>query len=850
MLPFLVLAACTGGPPNPPIDAPPAVVTRPVPYAPTAFPFARRGSIATVVVPASSRPGGAPAPERFHPVGSFRSDKGAKSAAVWKIPLPVHSNLFPMRERGTHIFGNYAPPGLHVYGPDGEFEQNRTVRTPGQYAFDREYLYVGTPPEADAPDPASIDLVFDKATAMENALNQGASGLSSTDFVFRTLTLDESSHTGLLLPAPASVSWPVRVPSSGAFVTRGTVLPPAIHAGVSSDGASLVLRVDVAGSATEVGRWPLEVEAWREIRADLSRWANQEVTVTLATEPGGNPVFDYVFLEEPVLYTPSEHPKRLLLVFIDTLRRDHVGTYGYARPTTPKLDGWAKHAAVFEDARTVAPWTLPSARAVLSGAEPELWYEVDPLPERLADAGFQTEAVVTNAFLSQTFDMHAGWSRYDYFHEKAAPEVTELMLERIGSHRDRDVALMMHLMEPHIPYDEPDPYRTLFAGARPAEIEETSRRELMKVRPGSANFEAVKQYVLDRYDQNIRVVDDEVARVIGAMGPDATVVVFSDHGEEFWDHGAFEHGHAFGDELLRVPLLVRGPSVQAGRLAAQASLLDITPTVLELLGLPAEVRSGKSLVPAIWGGDDADRPRAFGRPLYGPAGNGPSLDGWGVVADGHKWWQRGGDQRLYDLRTDPGEATDQSSGPTEAWAAAMATALGREVVPAWRVVVQNGRNILQSELSLSAPGGIADAWHAYDPRGEYAGTPVVVVDGVARMVQRQGNELPPAIYVRPTGDPRHPAGLELRLATKKLEVGGLLLADGAAPPPEGNGVAVFPAPAEVDFSRASTPFLTVGDAGWGATVELVWVPVPTGVAVAGYSPEMRQELIELGYLQP
>jgi arylsulfatase A-like enzyme len=808
-------------------------------------------------LPPTVRPAGAPAPAEFHPAEAFTLDKRTKQAAVWKTPLPMHSNLLPMREKGTHIFGNYAPPGLMVSGPDGELAQNRFVKQAGQYAFDRDFLYVGTPPEADAPDPSQIALRFDKATRMEDALNLATSGRDPVGFALRELVVDASAHTGVLLPPPGQVSWTVALPAGAKLAGRVTVVEPAIREAVRSDGATLVVEITPpGGAAVEVGRVAAQPGAWADLSVDLATWGGQSVALAIRSEGGGSMDLDYLFVEEPTVYTPSATPERVVLVFVDTLRRDHLGFYGYARPTTPKLDPWAAQATVFDAARTVAPWTLPSARALLTGAQPERWFETPTLPARLAEAGFQTEAIVTNAFLSQTFDMHRGWSRFDYDHEAPASQVVTEALARLSAHPDRDLAVMIHLMEPHIPYDEPEPYRTLFAGAQPAALQEPVRRELLKVNPMVPEFEAIRDYVVARYDQNIRVVDDEVARLLDAVGPNATVVFFSDHGEEFWDHGFFEHGHGFGDELLRVPLAIRSPHLPAGRVAAPVSLLDVTPTVLDLLGLPSAVPHGQSLVHVAWqdaGAAEAlaARPQAFGRPLYGLDGQPPSVDGWGVVADGHKWAQRGGRQSLFDLSADPAEGKNLLPGADAArYPAALAEALGVEVVPVWRMSLFNARGLTKSELTVTVPGGFAAAWNTYDPRGEYeASTPQVQPDGSVRLVQAPDGLLPPALYLRPVGDPRRVVGLTSRLASGAMVLGGQVFAEGERQEPLPTGMQAATAPAVVEISPTGAPVLSFGDAAFGATVELVWVALPTGVAVSGFAPEMRQQLLELGYLQ-
>ena len=102
---------------------------------------------------------------------------------------------------------------------------------------------------------------------------------------------------------------------------------------------------------------------WSPVRVDLS--AYRAVTLSVRTTPGESPDYDYVFVEGPSVYTPSENPRRAVMVFVDTLRPDHLGTYGYTEvATNPTIDRFASHGVVFEEARSVAPWTLPSARAV------------------------------------------------------------------------------------------------------------------------------------------------------------------------------------------------------------------------------------------------------------------------------------------------------------------------------------------------------------------------------------------------------------------------------------------------------------------------------------------------------
>jgi arylsulfatase A-like enzyme len=206
------------------------------------------------------------------------------------------------------------------------------------------------------------------------------------------------------------------------------------------------------------------------------------------------------------------------LIFVDTLRADHLGIYGYERSTSPLLDRWAETAVVFEAARAPAPWTLPSARAVLSGRQPESWYEEANLPERMAEAGFLTLAAVSNPYLAASFDMHRGWSEHTMQNKRPADALVDAAIASIEAHADRDLLLMVHFMDTHLPYREPPPYRELWAEPRPEEAEEFVREDLLKLDPSSRDFPRRRRETIDRYDQNIRFVDAELARLLGVLG--------------------------------------------------------------------------------------------------------------------------------------------------------------------------------------------------------------------------------------------------------------------------------------------------------------------------------------------
>ena len=777
-------------------------------------------------LPDANRPGGAAAPDEIRLFGSFRKSKGGRDGQqIWAIDLPIHDNLLPTRTEGTHFFGTECPPGLEVVGPDGPLAFRRFGRAKPDkvvFGFDREHLYIWQDASLPPPDPSQLLMRFPTATTAENALNYGTAGLAPEEFVVRTQTVGEHSHAGVYLPAPASAQWSLTVPDNGHVGFRGTIFPPAIASAEQSDGATIVVEVDAAGATTEVARQSVGVGEWATVRADLSAHAGSEVTLRFRTETGATGTFDYVFLESPTVYTATAAPRRFLIVFVDTLRPDHLGMYGYERPTSPNLDGWARHGVRFDDARSVAPWTLPSARTMFTGRQPELYFEGRRLQDHFAAAGFRTDAYITNAFLSQPFELHHGWDHFHYEHLGDANDVVARAVATMGDWPDRDSLTLVHLMEPHLPYRESRYHRMLFEGSWPDELESLTRKFLVTVTDDTPNRDGIVDYVTARYDQNIRAVDDALTPLLEAAGPDATVVLVSDHGEELWDHDGFEHGHSFYDELLRVPLVVRSPNLPAGVVDTPVSLLDVTPTLLELAGLPPdEDATGASLVGLAWGDADIDdqlteRPHGFGRPLYGD-------EGWGVVWGQEKFWETHTAKHLYDLADDPGENADTYTEGDDvgAYRRAMSEALGRPVRRAWRITLTSPTMPRDQRIRWSHPAGLTDVALGYDPRGRLDHA-LPSMDGDAAVVEvPAGQDVPGELMLFPADDTTPVAGLEVAF-------------DGR--------VYICPTP------RHDSVLCMAGGGEQRMVVEVAWAPEPRGVEVSGFHPDVAQQLQELGYL--
>ncbi len=317
----------------------------------------------------------------------------------------------------------------------------------------------------------------------------------------------------------------------------------------------------------------------------------------------------------------------VVLIVVDTLRADHLGFYGYARPTSPALDRYARRGVVFEQALATSPWTLPSIATLLTGQWPsrhgagsrlrESGFEqvrrladaTPTLAEHLRAAGYTTGAIVNNGFLAPGTGLERGFASYDQrpasnWKHRRADESVDAALAWLDAHGQARFFLFVHLFDPHLAYDAPEPVRGRFTGALPGVALRPGKPQDVRARVASLSA-AERDWLVAAYDEEIAFVDEQLARLFAALEARglwsrSLVVLTSDHGEEFFDHGGFEHGHTVYQELLHVPLVVWAPGVAARREKAAVSLADVAPTLLEAQAVnAARGLDGASLWPLI-----------------------------------------------------------------------------------------------------------------------------------------------------------------------------------------------------------------------------------------------------------
>ncbi|MCH7958759.1 MAG: sulfatase [Candidatus Hydrogenedentes bacterium] len=408
----------------------------------------------------------------------------------------------------------------------------------------------------------------------------------------------------------------------------------------------------------------------------------------------------------------------LILISIDTLRADFLGCYGYDRPTSPSIDRFAAQGVLFEDVTAPSPWTPPSHASMLTGLYPNhhglkpkdhkmmrdaIRTDTRTLAEVLQERGYRTGAFLSSTILRGDSGFARGFDDFvsiNHGVERAQPsgvrKRAEAWLKKARG--DTPFFLFLHFYDVHSDYRSLPRYEKMFLHPYDG-IADGSTKQLLSVRNGDIPFgKADADHTIDLYCAGIRQMDDQFDRLMKYLDKlrlsESTVVILtSDHGEEFLEHGSVLHGRSLFEELVRVPLIVRGPGLPQGtRLSAPVSLVDIMPTVLSLLDVTfTEPLDGIDLAP-LWGGDSA--PAVEPRFLFAEAdwGNENPDIKRAVRHGNHKlhYDRDTGRTELYNLAQDPGERTDIAEGSPDIVATLrarldefMESALSGPLAPEW-----------------------------------------------------------------------------------------------------------------------------------------------------------------------
>ena len=415
--------------------------------------------------------------------------------------------------------------------------------------------------------------------------------------------------------------------------------------------------VDVDGDRI-LQRTVTRANHWESLRVDLARYAGRQVKLRLsakAEQPDilalwGAPAIRSAVSAGSTSTTPAERPQGVILIWADTLRRDHLDLYGYERETGPNIRKLAEQGANFTDCVLQATWTKVSTPSLMTGMyarSHRVWEISHKLPavattiaEVFRDAGYATLSLCSIVFTGKFTNLHQGFevlhessSLPEELHSKTAREYVDRLLLWLDDHRDVPFFVFLHIADPHDPYEPYPPYNTIWGNAAQEadhakyvervkeEIKDPLRKQFaMPTRDElvAAGIDPEEYVAHDRnyYDGSIRAMDAEIGRLMERLAEldldDRTLVVFtSDHGEEFLEHGWTFHGQSVYGELSLGPLVFWGPPwiPAARRVEETVTTIDIMPTILDLFDLPIpDMVQGQSLLPHIRGKRDLSTP--------------------------------------------------------------------------------------------------------------------------------------------------------------------------------------------------------------------------------------------------
>jgi arylsulfatase A-like enzyme len=408
---------------------------------------------------------------------------------------------------------------------------------------------------------------------------------------------------------------------------------------------------------------------------------------------------------------PASRAPNVLLIVLDTVRSLSMSLYGYARTTSPELDRWGQHAVRFEHALSTAPWTLPSHATMFTGRFPHelsagwrapLDGTYPTLAEVLESHGYRTAGFVGNlTYCSRETGLDRGFAHYDDYPLDPARFLVSTALGRflesshLLPHRairrraaqvnaeflswlDRDQSprpffVFLNYFDAHAPYEPPGPFDTRFGDS-------PHRRELTRMRETAPATEwppEVVQAAKDAYDGGIAYMDEELGRLFReldrrGLGENTLIIVTSDHGEEFGEHGVFWHGNSLYRASVAVPLLIKlpGPAPAVKQVPGPVSLRDLAATVMAVsLPQASHPFPGRSLE-RFWNGEPGDQvPDTLlqevnydpGLPTRTPVSKGPMR---AIVLEGRRLIRSGdGDEELFDFENDADEGDDLSDAP-------------------------------------------------------------------------------------------------------------------------------------------------------------------------------------------
>ena len=308
----------------------------------------------------------------------------------------------------------------------------------------------------------------------------------------------------------------------------------------------------------------------------------------------------------------------VLIIVIDSLRRDHLGIYGYGRDTSPHIDDLGAYSLVFHNAVSQSSWAGPALASLFTGSYPSsigaflqnsvatevsIPEEATTFARAFKSCGYDSVAAFSaNEWMRLKTQLGRGFGQLELFRNAMlttdADDINACVLPWISEHRDQSFVLYIHYMDVHPPFDPPEPYFSMFRTENFATIDPGMRKKMWRVLMEAEEGEAADDnnlfYYIDRYDGAIRYVDDRISDIFARLRQlgifDRTaILVTSDHGQSFFEHGFVSSGRTLHGEAIDIPLIIKlAGAGMKGRmdLYEKVGTIDMAPAMLALAGCP------------------------------------------------------------------------------------------------------------------------------------------------------------------------------------------------------------------------------------------------------------------------
>jgi arylsulfatase A-like enzyme len=427
-------------------------------------------------------------------------------------------------------------------------------------------------------------------------------------FFRKYLTISNDTRDCLYLPAPSEINFKVPIKKNGKFTCSVGIVPGFWFN--ESDGAifEIYIKQGSKGSSEKVFENDIDISntanhKWFEITLDLKNYEGKQIEITLKTKEKKNKFFDYCAVANPIIYYDTgtdDNYKNVILVSIDNVRADHIGCYGSKRNSSPYMDKFSKNSVTFKRCIAQASWTLPSHMSIFTSkiaSEHGVWdtdtileKENITLTEILHKEGYLTKGIVTHKFLGSEYGFNKGFESYVYNQDKNASVVSNEAIDWISKNKQKPFFLFLHYFDPHFDYNPPRPYNKLHDPFYKGEVAGTLGFLYKYSDPRNKIDPVDLEHLKALYDGEISFSDKAMDSLIKGIRKlnllDKTMIIItSDHGEEFKDHGSMLHGTTLFEEQLLVPLIIHTPDCIPAIIDLQVESIDIAPTILSFLDL-------------------------------------------------------------------------------------------------------------------------------------------------------------------------------------------------------------------------------------------------------------------------